>query len=119
MANTIKVTKNLELPYAFTLKALESFCEEINAPLSDIHHVFSRSVGQFNAAKSLLYYVVKAGFDDLGEKMPYTKDDIHEWMTGKKTINLLLLNAVVLLAYNELMPDFQEDEKEEGEAEKN
>lgn len=119
MANTIKVTKDLELPYAFTLEALESFCEEINAPLSDIHYVFSRPIGQFEAAKSLLFHIVKAGFADLGEKMPYTKADIHGWMTGKKVINLMLLNAVVILAYNELTPDLQEDEEAEGETEKN
>lgn len=115
MANTIKVAKDLELPYAFTLEALESFCEEVNAPLSDIHYVFSRPMGQFEAAKSLLFHVVKAGFADLGEAMPYTKEDVHKWMTGKKVINLVLLNAVVILAYNELTPDLEEEPEEDAE----
>lgn len=114
MNKTIQVAKGVEVPYLFTLEALESFCVDTSTALTDIYGVLSSSRGQFTAINSLLYHIVKAGYADLGVEMPYTRDDVKVWLTGKKRpVNLVLLNAVVMIAASVLLAT--EDEEDEVE----
>lgn len=121
MANTIQVSKGLSVPYCFTTEALENFCEDTNTALSDIYVPLTAKKGQFAAVNSLLYHIVSAGYEDLNEPMPYTKDDVKTWLKGKNgVLNYPLLTGVVLIAAKIIFDSNEvEEEQEESEVEKN
>lgn len=115
---TLEVKKGLKVPIAVTLGALEDFGVENNVALSDLAARLTNAIGQRDLVASLLYYIVKAGFEELGEKMNYTKENASEWMKGRGIVNLPLLNATLILVYDALIP-YEEPQDEEPEPTKN
>ena len=121
MQKTFEVAKGLKVPVSFTIEALEDFCEETDTGLPSIYFSLIRGKGQLQRVSTLLYYVVKAGFEDLGEPMPYTKEQAYEWLKGTTgPFNYVLVTAFVTIASQILL--FSNDEEaveEQGETEKN
>ncbi len=116
MTNTIQVSKGLSVPYCFTTEALENFCVDTDTALTDIYVPLTAKKGQFDAVNSLLFHIVAAGYEDLNETMPYTKEDVKGWLKGKNgVLNYPLFTGVVMIAAKVLF-DNNEDEVEEGEA---
>lgn len=121
MNSSIQVSKGLSVPYCFTTEALENFCEDTNTPLTDIYLPLTAKKGQFQAVTSLLFHIVSAGYEDLNEAMPYTKDDVIKWLKGKNgVLNYPLFTGVVLIAAKVLFEsnDDEVEQEIEGEAEK-
>lgn len=118
MQKTIEVAKGVKVPLAFTIEALEDFCEETETGLPYIYYTLVRGKGQFKTATRLLYHVVKAGFEDLGEKMPYSLAQVEGWLKGTKgPINYPLLSSFVAVASQVLLSSNQEETQEEEVAE--
>lgn len=122
MQKTIEVAKGVKVPLAFTIEALEDFCEETETGLPAIYFSLIRGKGQLKRVSTLLYYVVKAGFEDLGEPMPYTKEQVYGWLKGATgPFDYVLVTSFVTIASQVLLSsnqqETQEDEAAEEEAE--